>query len=144
MAGMKFGFKELPANPSEAFPTRKNVFRPVIPVTIEYGGKKVAYEALLDSGADWNLFPSIMGEIIGIDIAKGKREPFGGIGGGGFTAYFHDVTLYIGGWPIKVSCGFSPDIPPQQSYGVLGHFGFFDRFIVRMDNSKKEIEIKKV
>ncbi len=143
---MKFGYKEIPTNPSEAFPDRRKVFRPIIPVKIEYNGRQIGYEALLDSGADWNIFHSVIGEIIGIDVPNGKREEFGGIGGGQFTAYFHDVTLYIGGWPMKVSCGFSADIPSpdRQSYGVLGHVGFFDHFMVRMETSKKEIEIKRI
>ena len=145
MAGMKFGFKELPASPSDAFPARKSVLRPIISIKLEHGNKEIGYEALLDSGADWNIFHAVIGEIIGLDIEKGKKESFGGIGGGKFTAYFHDVTLYIGGWPIKVLCGFSTDIPgpEKQSYGVLGHVGLFDHFSVKIETAKREIELKK-
>ena len=143
---MKFGYKKIPAGPSEAFPKRKEILRPIIPITIEYNGKKIGYEVLIDSGADWNLFHSIMGEVIGIDIAKGKKEKFGGIEGGSCMAYFHEVTIYVGGHPIKVPCGFSPDIPPppKQAYGILGHIGFFDQFTVKFETTKEELEIKKI
>ena len=52
MAGMKFGYKEFPVPPTDAFPNTKKIFRPIIPVTIEYDGKKIGYEALLASGPD--------------------------------------------------------------------------------------------
>jgi hypothetical protein len=142
MAGMKFGYKEFPLSQVDVF-GRKKIYRPIIPVLIEYGGKKIGYEALLDSGADWNLFPAVLGEIIGIDIEKGKKLLFGGIGGGDFMAYFHEIALYVGGWPIKILCGFSADIP-RKSNGVLGHFGFFDHFAVRLETSKQEVELKKI
>ena len=140
---MKFAYKKLPAVPSEAFPNRKSVLSPIIPITIEYRSKKIGYEALVDSGADWNIFPSLLGDILGIDVPKGKKDNFGGIGGGSFVAYFHEVTLHIGGWPMKVNCGFSPDIP-QSAFGVLGRYGFFDHFMVKFETSKEELEIKEI
>ncbi len=145
MATMKFGYKVIPALPSNAFPNRKTIARPVIPIKLEHDGKTVGYEALLDSGADWNIFHSVIGEIIGIDVPTGKLQTFGGIGGGQFKSYFHEVTLYIGGWPITVACGFSADIPEpdHQSYGVLGHVGFFDHYVTIFNTSKLEIEIIK-
>ena len=140
---MKFTYKKLPLTPTEAFPLQKTVLSPIIPVTIEYAGKKVGYEALVDSGADWNIFPSILGDILGMDVLKGKKAVFGGIGGGSLTAYFHNVIIYVGGWPMKVYCGFSPDIP-QSAFGVLGRCGFFDHFVVKFEESKGQLEIKQV
>lgn len=138
---MKFAYKAIPASPSPAFPEREKVYRPIIPVTIEYQGKKVGYEALLDTGADWNIFPETIGAIIGIDVQNGAKNTFGGIGGGEYVAYFHEVTLYIGGWPIKVLCGFSPDID-SHPHGVLGHVGFFDHCKSSFETRKHEVEIK--
>jgi hypothetical protein len=64
---MKFGYKEILVEPTEAFPLRTKAYRPIIPVSVGYGDKKIGCEVLLDSGADWNLLPSVIGEIIGID-----------------------------------------------------------------------------
>ena len=100
---MKFWYKEFQVSATEAFPGRTKIYRPIIPFGIESRYKKIGYEVLLDSGADWNLFHSVIGEILGIDVPKGKKQPFGGIGGGNYLAYFHEVTIFIGGWPMKVA-----------------------------------------
>ena len=78
---MKFGYKKVPAPPSEAFPKRAYSYYPLIPIGIEYKGNTTGYEALVDSGADWNVFPAVLGEVIGIDVPTGKKQEFGGIGG---------------------------------------------------------------
>ena len=144
MAAIKFQYKKEPISSSEAFPQRTSISRPIIPIQIEYKGKKVGYEVLVDSGADWNLFHSVIGEIIGIDITSGKKLEFHGIGGGRFTAFFHNVKVYIGGREHDLYCGFSPDIPGNYSRGVLGHSGFFDSYVVKFETPKKELEIKRI
>jgi len=50
---MKFRYQKIAAKESEAFPERKFILRPVIPIILEYGEKKVGYRALIDSGADY-------------------------------------------------------------------------------------------
>lgn len=137
---MKFVYKKEPCNPSDAFPAIKHIYRPIIPITLEFESRKIGYEALLDSGADWNLFHSIIGEAIGVTVEKGKKISFRGIGGGDFTAYFHTLTVTIGGWPYTMYCGFSSDIP-MNSKGVLGHSGFFDSFMVKFNTPKLEVEL---
>ncbi len=48
------------------------ILRPKIPIKVGYKGKfdKISYDCLIDSGADSNLFPSLMGESVGINIKK--------------------------------------------------------------------------
>ncbi len=137
---MKFSYKKIAVPPSDAFPDQRYVYRPIIPVTLEFEKEKIGYEALIDSGADWNLFHAIIGEAIGIPVEKGKKVTYHGIGGGQFTAYFHTVRVNIGGWPYDIYCGFSPDIP-NNSTGVLGHVGFFDLFTVKFSTAKEEVEL---
>jgi hypothetical protein len=138
---MKFKYQKIPAKESEAFPERKFILRPIIPVILEYGKRKVGYWALIDSGADYSIFHADIGEILELDIRSGKKETFGGIGGGKFTAYFHLINAKIGFWKYKFYCGFSYDIPPF-GYGVLGQKGFFDIFIVKFDLVREEIEVE--
>jgi len=138
---MKFRYQKITAKESEAFPERKFILRPVIPIILEYGGKKVGYRALIDSGADYNIFHSAIGEILGLNIKSGKKETFGGISGEKLTAYFHLINAEIWGWQYELYSGFSYDIPPF-GYGVLGQKGFFDIFIVKFDLTKEEIELK--
>lgn len=138
---MKFKYQKISAKESEAFPERKFILRPVIPIILEHEGKKVGYRALIDSGADYNIFHAAVGEILELDVKSGKKEIFGGISGEKLTAYFHFINAEIGDWSYKLYCGFSYDIPPY-GYGVLGQKGFFENFIVKFDLLKAEIELK--
>lgn len=53
---MKFKYQKILAKESEAFPKRKFILRPVIPIILGQEDKKVGYKALIDSGADYNIF----------------------------------------------------------------------------------------
>jgi len=75
---MKFRYQKIPAKESEAFPERKFILRPVIPIILEQASKKVGYRVLIDSGADYNIFHAAVGEILGLDIRLGKRKSLEG------------------------------------------------------------------
>jgi len=102
-----------------------NIFRPMIPVwiSIDYV-KSGIFHALLDSGADANLFPASLGDLMGIDIKKGRKIRVVGIGSSELTAYQHKFHLYIGRkkFETKVDFSFEQNIP------LLGRRGFFDLF----------------
>ena len=118
------------------------ILKPIIPVDISYKGKILRYAALIDSGADFCIFDAQIGEYLGIDICEGRQEVFGGIQErGGATAFLHNVVLNIGGWNYKTVIGFSYDIA-KHGFGILGQKGFFDKFIVKFDFNKKQIELK--
>jgi len=82
------------------------ILRPVIPVVIKYKNKEVAYEALVDSGSDVNIFPAQLAEILGIDIKSGEKKEVWGITGVGEDYYIHSVELIVGGWSYDVKVGF--------------------------------------
>lgn len=119
-----------------------SILKPIISVKIGYGNKNIGYLALIDSGADFCIFDAEIGEYLGIDIKSGLRESFGGIQDrGGAEAFFHEVTLGVGGNDYKTTVGFSYDIA-KQGFGVLGQRGFFSNFSVKFDYSKEEVELK--
>lgn len=121
------------------------VSRPVIPITIKHGNKSIRYEALVDSGADECFFHSEVGELLGLDIKKGKAEEVFGIGGKVLLYYRHKILIEVGGSSHEIEAGFLPDVAGRvMKYGVLGQKGFFDLFIVRFDFPKGEIELKKI
>lgn len=128
---MKFRYKKLSAH----------VIRPVIPIELLHGGETVRYEVLVDSGADCNILPADIGELLGIDIEGGRKDKVGGITGGGMPFYIHDVAMKVGGWAFDVPMGFMPAMPPF-GYGVVGQRGFFDLFKVTFDYDAAEIELK--
>jgi hypothetical protein len=130
------------------FPYKKygaGVTRPVIPVTLCRGTKKVKYEVLVDSGADFCLFHAEIGELLGIDITKGKAKEVFGVGGKASLYYVHKITIEVGGWPYTIEAGFMPDVSGRSiPHGLVGQQGFFEYFKVIFDKSHEKIELKPI
>ena len=140
---LKYSYQKFPSNPNEAFPDHRKAQRPVIPIVVKFSGKQIDYLALIDSGADFCIFHAEIGEFLGIDIKSGKKLEFFGVTGDKKAAYFHDVTISVGGHDKKCYCGFSYDFGTDRiPYGILGQRGFFDMFQVMMDYNKNRIELK--
>ena len=116
--------------------------RPIIPVTIAYKNKEIRYLALIDSGADFNVFHKDIADILRIDLSKLKQVPFSGISPGINIPQgsFAEVTLQVGKSTTKTMVLFSKDIS-DNGYGILGQQGFFNNFKVAFDYISKEITI---
>lgn len=116
------------------------VLRPVIPIEIIKNGLEVPYEVLIDSGADLCIFDAHIAEILGIDVVKGEqREVFGFTGFPEFY-YLHDISIKVGGIEHKIKVGFMS--MRSSAYGIVGQKGFFDKFIVKFDLQKEDVELK--
>ena len=71
---MKFKYKRFRIFPTPAFPQRRYLLRPIIPLLITYKGKTIGYEVLLDSGADFCIFHAEIGEYLGLRVlVKAKK-----------------------------------------------------------------------
>jgi hypothetical protein len=136
---MNFDFYKLPAKPTPAFPNRKNILIPLLKLKLINNTREVECFALIDSGADVCLFPADYGEKIGLKIKNKRFMEIHGIGGGKILAYFHIVTLEIGGNKFPTRIGFTYDPIPMAT---LGREGFFDLFKVSFDFKKEKIELK--
>ncbi len=118
------------------------IYRPIIPVTLRFKNIEVNYLALLDSGADFNIFHADIAAILKIDLKKQKRSmPFGGIHQGAKDKGYV-VSLQVG---IKnqfhtAPVLFSPDIS-ENGYGILGQQGFFNNFAVCFNYPLKTIDV---
>ena len=100
----------------------KEIFRPTVPIKIGFGKKvSFAFQALVDSGSDRNLFPASIGEITGLNIRKGVKLEIMGIGRIKIISFTHEVTLYIEKCTFDVEIDFSYD----QEVPLLGRNGFF-------------------
>lgn len=131
---MKFCYKKI----------AQKILRPVIPISVSYkNGKPVKYFALVDSGADRSYFAAEIAPLVGIpNYETGHREDVSGINGKS-DAYFHKVTISVGGWPYEMEVGFMEKSSlTMLGYGVLGHRPFFELFSVKFDFEKEEIELK--
>lgn len=118
------------------------VLRPVIPIELAFNGKSIKYEVLVDSGADINIFDAEIADILGIDMKFGATDTVTGITGVAKTFFICSLDLIVGGHEFKnVEAGFLPEFG-AYGYGVVGQKGFFDKFAIKFELSKKEIELK--
>lgn len=139
---MQIPYKSFAIHPSnKLFPNQKELLRPV--VTLDFINKKgegFSYDVLIDSGADYCLFHATIAKQLGLDIKKGKQLGFYGTSGRAQTAYFHEITFSLQGKEITSWVGFSTGIE-SMSVGLLGQFGFFDKFKISFDLQNKVISL---
>jgi len=138
---MRFDYPKFARDPTEAFPGKKWISRPVLSVTLIKNGKEITTQALIDSGSDYNIFNAEIGDVLGLNIKEGKKLYFWGTSEKKQLAYYHNIIIKIGGWEYECYCGFSYDIG-HLPYGLLGQNDFFKKFKVIFDYSKERFEIK--
>ena len=115
-------------------------YKPVVPVNFKFRDKTIAYQALIDTGADMTIIHAEIAQQLGIDLDKCDKHTFGGIGGQ-CSGYLVKIDLEIGGIIFKnVPVIFSDDIAPF-GFGILGHQGLFDKVKLVFELGKKQFEI---
>jgi hypothetical protein len=131
---MKFAYKRFP----------NGVQRPIIPITIRNPRTKqeIRHQALVDSGADLCIFSTDIAELIGIDVAAGRKQMVSGVMAGETRHYYlHDIELVVGGAAKLSTIAFMPDLS-NNGHGLLGQLGFFDRCkFVKFEHAKFTIEL---
>ena len=79
---MNFRYQKFPIDKENCpFPNKNSALRPVIQVDFETDSGKFGYLALIDSGADYCIFHSEIGEQLGLDIKSGIPLVFFGTSG---------------------------------------------------------------
>ena len=120
--------KEIP--PKGDFPARVR-YVPLLKTFLSYNKKlSLIFPSIVDSGADYCIFPANIAEDVGLDIEKGKKLPMHGIGGEDLI-YFHKVKVSVdiedATWQFDCPVGFSRGMS-LKGVGYLGRSGFFDLF----------------
>lgn len=98
--------------------------------------------SLVDSGADYCLFHSSVGDELGIDLKTGWAKEFGGIAAGqSVQAYMHTMEIEIQGFGgrVEIEAGFADS---DAIGGLLGGIGFFDNYKVTLEKYKGRIQIE--
>lgn len=134
---MKFRYRRI--NLKNPFNTKNFILRPIIPLSLWHKNKSLRYEALIDSGADFNIFPLQIAEDLGIKFKDHKKILFKGIGGDMGEGIIGDISLELGGRNISTKAVFA-----DVGNGVLGQYGFFDICTVNFNLKKKIIEIEQM
>lgn len=126
---MKFVYQEFEIQPSPATKRKKLIYRPIIPVILINNKKFIEYQALIDTGADFNVFEGGISQFLGIRLTSGNKRQITGLGGEKIKGYEHNMILRTAGKQYNTKLIFSNQIPPY-SFGVLGNQGFFDHYKV--------------
>jgi len=105
------------------------------------------FDSLIDSGADFCVFPANLGEAAGLNVFEGKNAITFGVGGKE-TLYFHKVKVEViikdEPWIFECRAGFSIKLN-AKGIGFLGRDGFFDLFQEVSFNQKvKMFRLKEV
>lgn len=141
---MNFRYRKFPVDSNNCpFPNKKSALRPVVQVDFETSNGNFGYLVLIDSGADYCIFHASVGEQLGLDIKSGKLLIFFGTSGEPQKAYFHKITFNIGGHPHTCEVGFSYDME-KLAYGLLGQDGFFNKWMVKFEYQKENIDLREI
>jgi hypothetical protein len=142
MARQSFPYYPVEIESSPAFPNGYVAYRPVISISLGYDGKTVSeFYCVVDTGADYCMFPSDYLSVLGIDRDTLNTGPVHGIGedkGVPFASVNLKVGL-LGEWPVYA--GFS-DHWKGQNIGFLGYTGFLERFRVNLDPRNQTFQIE--
>ncbi len=141
---MNFKYRKFPLDPikNPDF-KRKSSLRPVIQIDFETKNDNFGYLVLIDSGADFCVFHAEIGEKLELDVLKGDELTFYGTSGQAQKAYFHNISFRIGGHLHNAYVGFSYEMK-SLAYGILGQNGFFDKWVIKFEYSKENVEIKEI
>ncbi len=118
--------------PAQGDVPAKTIHVPVLKTTLFYKNDKwlFDFDSIVDSGADFCVFPAKMGTAIGLDVYGGESATTNGIGGKE-TLYFHKVRAEVlikdEPWTFECRAGFSTKLN-TKGIGFLGRDGFFDLF----------------
>lgn len=135
---VKFKYRKI--NLKDPFSSRNYVLRPIIPISLRHKTKSIHYEALIDTGADFNIFPIELAQMLGIKINKQRVIYFSGIGEESIRGFITKVILGVGKIDISTKVVFSE----SGSVRLLGQRGFFDHFDVKLSYQKQIIEIEQI
>jgi len=105
--------------------------RPIIPVQLSYQDNSVNTPALVDSGADFNLFHIGIADSLGIKFNRNKPITFSGVGDkkDSLKGYMAIASLLIFNKGQSISFEtpiiFTEQLP-ENGFALLGEIGFFD------------------
>ncbi|MBI2338195.1 retroviral-like aspartic protease [Candidatus Daviesbacteria bacterium] len=134
---MKFKYREV--NLAAPFSTKRRLLRPIIPVSLRYKRQAIYYEALIDSGADFCIFPTEIAQKLDMDFKKAKKVYFSGATGEPIQGVVGKLFLQVGEIAFKTRIVFA-DL--SSKVALLGQYGFFNLCKVKFDLESAEIEIE--
>ena len=137
---MKFKYIKIPIDPLKPWKSL-----PLIPVRVFGAKKNIYYDiyALLDSGADKSLANLELAKYLNLDLSNQPTEDFSGIDNIPIACKVINLEVQVIGdhSSIIIPVGFIENLPYAL---ILGRDSFFDNYIITFNQSKEEIELKRI
>lgn len=114
------------------------------PVTLTAGAASTRIiEARIDSGSSFCVFGRQWADVLGLDWEAGERLMIS-TAAGTFYAHLHEVTIQLLDyeWTVWVAFAEWDTMPPSSARDVLGLNGFFDHFLVAIDDRAEMIYLE--
>lgn len=93
---------------------------------------------MVDSGADFSIFPAFAAIVLGIDVEKLQRTTAESADGDLFEIHKTTVSAKVERKEFKLPVGFSKkNVTP-----IMGRGGFFETFKIEFDERKKQLHLK--
>lgn len=108
-------------------------------MSLKYKQRSIHYEALIDSGADFCIFPIEIAQKLGMNLNNTRKIYFTGASGDLVRGLVGKIALQIGEITLKTKVIFA-DLYNKSA--LLGQYEFFNKFIVKFDLQEEEIEVK--
>ena len=122
---LSVSYRAFPINfRSKAYPVGRIAYRPTLRVVASRSRRTFAVIAIVDTGADYTLFPLTVAHQLGLEDSSGKELGCVRLLGRSAPAYIHPVTLCIED-RIQIRCDVA--FTAATHVGLLGQCGFFDR-----------------
>jgi hypothetical protein len=106
------------------------------PITLTTGAASTRIiEARVDSGSSFCVFGRQWADVLGLDWEAGERLMIA-TAAGTFQARLHEITINLMDfeWNAWVAFAEWDTMPPSPARDVLGLNGFFDHFVVAIDD----------
>lgn len=114
--------------------------RPILPIILLHNTSQVRCGGLIDTGADFNVFPSAISHILGIDLSQAPMMRLHGISEEPIEAYEVKIRLGIGVRQYETGLFFSDSFRLSDT-GLLGNLGFLNRFFLEYSGGKKNFTL---
>lgn len=113
-------------------------YLPIIPLAIRGSEEWVDFNAYIDTGASFCLFPANVAEVLGLRIEMGEQRQMILGDGNALTVYIHNLAVSLAGKEFIAPIGFSKGL--GINFAIIGRKGIFNNFTICFHESEKAIE----
>ena len=105
-------------------------------------GEALRTSALIDSGADFCLFPLNVARVLGLDLNSLSTAQIGGVGNAANLTFYDTLTIELGdGVIFDTRVGFTEGMD-RFGFGLLGQKGFFENYNVEFRYRERSFTIE--